>query len=273
MEVVLLITAVLCYFIGAIGYLIYLMHERNVIHWSSWGVLLIGALLHAGAIVLHSIEAGHLAVANSQEALSFFAWVLVVTYLVTQGRFHLRIMGSFISPIAVIFMLVSSVLPDNIVPKTGILKSAWLIFHVTTSFLANALFALAFCAGIMYLLQERHIKRKSFGHLFVRLPSLERLDKINYLCLISGFPLMTIGLMTGFAYASSVWHSLWNWDPKEIFSLITWCIYAILLHERLAVGWRGRRAAWLAIVGFSAVLTTFLGVNLFMEGHHKGFIR
>ncbi len=273
MEIALIALAVLCYGIGSIGYFVYLIRERDLIHWSAWGVLLVGALFHGAAIMLHSYKVGQLAVSNSQEALSFFSWMIVVTYLATQGRFRLRILGSFISPLAVIFMILSSILPESIVPKTGTFKSAWVVFHITTSFLANALFALAFCAAIMYLLQERQIKRKNFGHLYNRLPSLERLDKINYICLIVGFPLMTIGLMTGFAYAGSVWSSFWSWDPKEIFALITWLIYAILLHERLAVGMRGRRAAWLAIFGFSAVLVTFLGVNLFTQGHHSGISR
>ncbi len=235
-------------------------------------VLMLGAAFHGAAFVIRSIEQGRLAVTNSQEALSFFALILVITYLVVQMRLQLRILGSFVSPIAVLFMLLSSVIPGHIVPTSGIFKSVW-VFHITALFLANALFAVAFSAAVMYLLQERHIKRKSFGHLYMRLPSLERLDKINYVCLVIGFPLMTVGLVTGFAYAGTVWKSTWNWDPKEVFALITWFIYAILLHERLAVGWRGRRAAWLAIFGFSAVLITFLGVNLFLKGHHTVFVR
>jgi len=253
--------------------LIYLVRDYETIHKVSWGVLLVGVLFHTCAIVLRSVAMGRMAVANSQEALSFFAWVLVSIYLIVQLRLNLRILGSFVSPLAVLFMLVSSLLPNNIVPISGAFKSAWVVFHVATLFAANALFALAFSAGIMYLLQERNIKGKNFGYLYLRLPSLERLDKINYVCLIGGFPLMTLGLVTGFAYAGTVWHSFWNWDPKEISALITWFIYAILLHERLAVGWRGRRAAWLAILGFSAVLITFLGVNLFLHGHHTAFVR
>jgi ABC-type transport system involved in cytochrome c biogenesis permease subunit len=80
---------------------------------------------------------------------------------------------------------------------------------------------------------------------------------------------MTAGLITGFAYAAVVWHSPWNWDPKEILSLITWIIYAVLVHERLAVGWRGRRAAWLSILGFSATILTFVGASLLLSGHHS----
>jgi cytochrome c-type biogenesis protein CcsB len=273
MATFLLTIATLCYCIGTVGYLVYLVRERDVIHRISWPILLIGALAHMTAIVQHSYSLGYLAVANSQEALSFFALALVATYLLAQIQLNLRILGSFVSPLAVFFMILSSLLPGDIVPRSGIFGSIWVGVHVTALFLANAFFGLAFCAAIMYLLQESHIKRKNFGTLYMRLPSLDRLDQINYLCLIVGFPLMTIGLLTGFAYAGTVWHSIWTWDPKEIAASITWFIYALLLHERLAVGWRGRRAAWLAIFGFSAILITFLGVNLFMQGHHRGFIR
>jgi cytochrome c-type biogenesis protein CcsB len=273
METVFLVTATLCYFIGSIGYFIYLMRDRALIHWVSWSILLVGTLFHGTAIGIRSVTLQHLAVTSSQEALSFFAWVLVLTYLLVQLRLQLRILGSFVSPLAVVFMLTSALLPSHIISKIGVFQSVWVILHVTTLFLANALFALAATAGMMYLLQERQIKRKVFGHLFARLPSLDRLDRINYVCLLTGFPLMTIGLITGFAYASAVWRSPWNWDPKEIFALMTWFIYAFLLHERLAVGWRGRKAAWLAIFGFSAVLVTFLGVNLLLRGHHTVFVR
>ena len=273
MEAVFLVIATLCYCAGSIGYFVYLFRDDKTIHRISWGILLVGALFHGKAILLRSLSMGYLAVTSNQEALSFFAWIFVVTYLLLQLRLKLRILGSFVSPLAVVFMLLSRLLPTAIIPKNGVFQSGWVVLHVTTLFLANALFALAFGVGIMYLLQEREIKNKNFGYFYSRLPSLDRLDRINYLCLILGFPLMTAGLITGFAYASFIWPSPWNWDPKEIFALITWFIYAILLHERLAVGWRGRRAAWLAIFGFSAVLTTFLGVNLILKGHHTVFIR
>ena len=273
MESVFFVIATLCYCCGTVGYLIYLIRDESSVHWASWGALLTGAVFQGIAILLKSFEQGHLAVTSNQDALSFFAWVLVVIYVLIQLRLQLRILGSFVSPLAVVFMLTSSLLPVPMAPPAGIFQSVWVILHVTVLFLANALFALAFSVGVMYLLQERYIKNKQFGFLYHRLPSLKRLDEINYYCLIVGFPLMTVGLLTGFAYAGTVWRSSWNWDPKEIFAVITWLIYAVLLHERLAVGWRGRRAAWLAIVGFSAVLVMFLGVNLFLEGHHTTFVK
>ncbi len=273
MENVLLILAVGAYCVGTVGYLIYLYKESEGVHRAAWIVLFLGACCHGVAITMRSIAAGHLAVTTSAEALSFFAWLLVVTYLILFQRLKLRVLGSFVSPLAAVFMCASTLLPVHRIPAEGLLKSSWVAVHVAALFLANALFAVAFAAGIMYLLQERAIKRKRFGHLFSRLPSLERLDRLNHICLMIGFPLMTVGLLAGFLYASTVWRSPWNWDPKEILALFTWTIYAVLLHERLAVGWRGRRAAWLAIFGFSATLVTFLGVNLFMKGHHTIFVR
>lgn len=273
MESLFLVIATFCYTLGTIGYLVYLFRDRPVIHQISAGILFCGAVVHAVAIGLRSVREGHLAVTSSHEALSFFALLLVVTYLIIQVRLNLRILGSFVSPLAVIFMLTSPILPPSGIEKTGLLQSGWVFFHITVLFLANSLFALAATAGVMYLLQERQIKEKKRGFFFSRLPNLGVLDRISHQCLLVGFPLMTAGLVAGFAYASIIWHSAWRWDPKEVLSLITWLIYAILIHERLAVGLRGRRAAWLAILGFSAVLITFLGVNLILTGHHTAFAR
>lgn len=272
MESVFLMIATFCYSCGTVGYLVYLFRDLSTIHRVAWWILAAGAVFHLFAIVVRSLSVQHLAVTSPQEAMSFFSWILVTTYLIVQVRLDLRILGSFVSPLAVVFMLISTLLPGDIIPASGAFKSGWVVFHVTTLFFAYALFALAFCASVMYLLQERQIKKKNFGFLYSRLPSLQRLDKINEHCLLLGFPFMTVGLITGFTYASAVWRSPWNWDPKEILALITWCIYAVLLHERLAVGWRGRKAALLAILGFMGILMTFLGVNLFLEGHHTFFV-
>jgi cytochrome c-type biogenesis protein CcsB len=140
---------------------------------------------------------------------------------------------------------------------------------VVLAFTGNAVFTVAFAAGVMYLLQERMLKSKKFSALYHRLPSLETLDSINYKCLTFGFPLMTMGIISGAIWANSAWGGYWRWDPKETWALITWFLYAALLHGRLTVGWRGRRAAIFAIIGFLCVLFTFLGVNLLLTGEHS----
>lgn len=272
MEHVLLILAACVYCIGSVGYFVFLVRNGENVHRAALGMLVAGAVFHGTAIGLRSLAAGHLAVTTLSEALSFFAWLMVVAYVLIQNRLRLRVLGSFVAPLAAAFMFGSAILPSHMMPASPVLKSAWVWIHVSTLFGANALFGVACAAGVLYLYQERAIKKKRLGPLYGRLPSLERLDRVNHICLLIGFPLMTVGLLAGFLYASTVWKSPWNWDPKEIFALITWLIYAVLLHERLAVGWRGRRAAWLAIFGFSAVLITFLGVNLFLKGHHTLFV-
>lgn len=148
-------------------------------------------------------------------------------------------------------------------------KSVWLTVHVTTIFLGNGLFTITFAAAIMYLIQERQIKQKRFGSFYSRLPSLATLDSINHYALICGFPFLTLGMITGSIYAQVVLGTYWQWDPKEVWSLVTWLFYAALLHERLTVGWRGRRAAIMSIVCFGILLFTFVGATLWIKGYHS----
>ena len=259
----------LLYSVGTVGYLIYVIRTDVVIHRIAYAFLLAGFLSHSIGLVLLIGQIKQLPVTTLPQTFSLFAWAIVGSYLAFQLKFNIRVLGTFVSPLAVIFMLLSSAIPGKIIPTSQLSENFWLILHVTTIFIGNAIFALAFCAGIMYLLQERQIKTKSFGLLYRRLPSLETLDSLNSVCLTFGFPLITIGLISGFVYAGAVLRSFWHWDPKEILAVITWLIYAVLLHERLAVGWRGRRAAIMAIIGFSIILVTFVGATLVLKGHHS----
>ncbi|MDZ7699343.1 MAG: cytochrome c biogenesis protein CcsA [Deltaproteobacteria bacterium] len=138
-----------------------------------------------------------------------------------------------------------------------------------TIFVGDGLLAIAFLAAVMYLIQENQIKRKRLGAIYSRLPSLATLDQINYYAILYGFPFLTIGMITGSVYAQYALGSYWRWDPKEVWSLISWLFYAALLHERLAVGWQGRRAAVMSIVCFLVLIFTFIGVSLLMGGYHS----
>lgn len=259
----------LLYSVGTVGFLIYVIRTEKVIHRIAYGFLLAGFLSHTLGLAMLVSQLRQMPVTTLPQTFSLFAWAIVGSYLAFQLKFNIRILGTFVSPLAVVFMLLSSAIPGRVIPNSQLFKSFWLTLHVATMFIGMAIFALAFCAGIMYLLQERQIKSKSFGLLYRRLPSLEVLDSLNYVCLTFGFPLITIGLISGFVYAGAVWQSFWHWDPKEILSVVTWLIYAVLLHERLAVGWRGRRAAIMAIIGFSVILVTFVGTSVILEVHHS----
>lgn len=263
------VISTLLYAVGTVGYLIYVVRTEKAIHRIAYGFLLAGFMCHTIGLAMLVGQIRQMPVTTLPQTFSLFAWAIVGSYLAFQLKFNIRILGTFVSPLAVVFMLLSSAIPGRVIPNSKLFKSFWLTLHVATMFIGMAIFALAFCAGIMYLLQERQIKSKSFGLLYRRLPSLEVLDSLNYVCLTFGFPLITIGLISGFVYAGAVWQSYWHWDPKEILSVVSWLIYAVLLHERLAVGWRGRRAAIMAIVGFSVILVTFVGTSMILEVHHS----
>jgi cytochrome c-type biogenesis protein CcsB len=189
-------------------------------------------------------------------------------YLLIQLRFNIGVLGSFLSPLAAVMMTGSFFLPVPAGPVNPVLRSLWIVFHVGCVFIGNGLFAIAFLVGVMYLTQESRIKSKRLGALYDRLPSLEVLDSLNYHCLVLGFPLLTLGLISGSFYAQYTLGSFWRWDPKEVWSLIAWLLYAVLLHGRLVMGWRGKRSAILSIVGFLVLIFSFLGVNYLVKGYH-----
>jgi len=256
------------YLFGSIAYLVYIIFLKENLSKLALTIASIGFASHTLALITRYAEAGHTPVTNLHESLSFFAWMMMGVLLIVNSKYKVKILGAFITPIALILMLFAFTLPREILPLAPVLRSFWHPFHVVFAFLGNAIFALAFCCGVMYLIQEKQLKSKKLGAITKRLPPLKVLDDLNYQSLKFGFPLLTLGIITGAVWANYAWGRYWDWDPKETWSLITWLLYAALLHQRLTVGWRGRKAAIMAIVGFLAVLFTFLGVNLLLSGLH-----
>ncbi len=261
--------SLLVYFVATVLFLMDVLTRReklgNIARW----ILAGGFLVHLVTLVVRYVEAGQTPVANLHEALSFFAWTIVGIYLLFDLRYRLAILGAFTGPLAVVLMIVGSAVPKQVQPPNPLLDSWWFPVHVTLAFLGYAVFTLAAVAGVIYLLQERMLKSKKFSSLYHRLPSLEILDTINYRCLTFGFPLMTMGIISGAVWANNAWGGYWRWDPKETWALITWFLYAALLHGRLTIGWRGRRAAIFAIIGFACLLFSLLAVNLLMSAEHS----
>lgn len=228
----------------------------------------LGFTAQTASIVFRYISAGSLPVTTMHDAASFFSWCIVLIFFVLEYRYKLNLLGPFTMPIVFVLMLSSSILPREIKPLSPVLQSYWFIVHIVLAFLGNAAFAMAFGTGLMYLIQERHLKSKHLGGLFQRLPSIQILDEVNYKLISLGFPLLTLAIISGALWAENAWGSYWRWDPKEVWSLITWFIYALVIHARLTARWRGRRAAILSIVGFMSVIFTFFGVNLLLKGLH-----
>jgi cytochrome c-type biogenesis protein CcsB len=157
---------------------------------------------------------------------------------------------------------------QEINPLIPALQSNWLIAHVITCFIGYAAFAVACGLGIMYLIKAASNKESSDG-LIATLPDLKVIDDITHKTIIFGFLWLSAGIITGAIWANSAWGTYWSWDPKETWSLITWFIYAATLHARFTRGWQGKRIAWLAIIGFFAVMFTYFGVNFLLSGLHS----
>lgn len=259
----------LIYFLSTILYLISVISRKDRMGLYAKWVLTGGFVVHCLTIFSRWLVTGITPVASLHESLSFFALTLVAIYLLFDLRYRTAILGAFACPIALVLMIGSTMAPQQPFAHNPMLDSWWFPIHVTLAFLGHAVFAIAAIAGVMYLLQERMLKSKKFSGLFYRLPSLDVLDSINYKCLTFGFPLMTMGIISGAIWANTAWGGYWRWDPKETWALITWFLYAALLHGRLTVGWRGRRAAIFAIIGFLCLLFTFFGVNMFLSGVHS----
>jgi cytochrome c-type biogenesis protein CcsB len=260
--------ASLFYLLGTLLYSIYILLLKDSLSKLATIIVTIGFVSHTLALIARYLEAGYTPVTNLHESFSFFAWMIIGILLIANFKYKIKVLGAFLTSIALIFMLFAFALPKEILPLAPVLRSFWHPFHVTFAFLGNAIFTLAFCCGVIYLIQEHQLKSKKMGAVAKRLPSLKVLDDLNYQSLKFGFPLLTLGIITGAAWAEYAWGRYWGWDPKETWSLITWFLYAAMLHQRLTVGWRGRKAAIMAIFGFLAVLFTFLGVNLILPGLH-----
>jgi len=212
---------------------------------------------------------GHAPLSNFYESIVFFSWTLAVIYLVVERAYQNRVIGVFIAPIAFLAMAYASLSPnvnDRIQPLVPALKSNWLIAHVISCFVGYAAFGIAFGISLMYLIKLREKDRNS--RLLALFPEQRLLEALNHQMIMFGFLFLSIGIITGSVWANSAWGSYWSWDPKETWSLITWFIYATLLHARLMRGWHGKRLAYISLIGFGAVLFTYFGVNL-LPGLHS----
>jgi cytochrome c-type biogenesis protein CcsB len=274
-------------------YLIRMLSGKEI--WGRLGTAaaLMALLAQTAALILRWVASyqmgiGHAPLSNLYESLIFFSWSIMALYLVIEWRTKSRSLGTFVAPVAFLCMAYASLSPNissRIQPLIPALQSNWLTSHVITCFLGYAAFTVAFASGLMALLKgmERDTStpdgtalgknsatppQTNFQRFVGHIPEPGILDELIYQSAALGFIFLAIGIMTGSIWAHYAWGSYWSWDPKETWSLITWLIYAIMLHARYVRGWRGKRMAVMAIVGFISVLITYLGVN-YLPGLHS----
>jgi len=257
------------YVLAAAGYIAFLVKPQ--LQWSAavsrW-MTLAGFILQILYFSFRWAESGHIPMTSFFEAINFFGMGIVFVFLIMEFRFKIAALGAFMLPLIITLMVPSVLVSGDIGELNPMLKSGWLGIHTVLTVLGDAAFAFAFIVSIMYLVQEHQLKSKNLGAIFHRLPSLDTMDTLGYRGLTFGWPLYTLGMITGSIWANSAWGSYWNWDPKLTWSLFTWLIYLVLLHLR-TIGWRGRKMAVLAIVSFLFVLVSFFVVGRVHTGKHS----
>lgn len=262
------------YLFSTLLYVAILVFKTDRLGFAATSFTVLAVLIQTAGLGLRWMESyqmgiGHAPLTNMYESVVFFAWTIVIIYLIIEWKFKTRVIGAFALPFASLAMAYASFSTDinkSISPLVPALQSNWLIAHVVTCFIGYAAFAVAAGLGIMYLLKNRADNNNSF---LSSLPSLKIIDDITHKTMVFGFIWLSAGIITGAIWANSAWGTYWSWDPKETWSLITWFVYAVTLHARYTRGWGGTRIAWLALIGFVSVIFTYYGVNFLLSGLHS----
>jgi cytochrome c-type biogenesis protein CcsB len=268
MDVAILQASLACHLVGTLAGGVNLAQPGETRRRIAAIAVALGVLFQALAIGVRSADLGTFAVTSFGEQVSLLTCLIGGVYLLAQLRYRLAVLGAMVGPIGFIGALTALIdrgVARDVPPG---LYSPLFPVHVTLAFLGNAALAFACLVSVIYLWQESKLKAHSLDTRMRGLPSLETLDQVNFRCLTWGFVLLTLGILSGVLWAELSFGRLWSWEPATIRAILVWGIYAVLLHGRVTVGWGGRRAAALTIVGFGFLFISFIGVNLLAPGQH-----
>ena len=269
LETILFALALVSCVLATVGYLLSLLVKKIVLATASTWVLAAGFILLTLNLLLAAIHSTGWDNFGSRHFLSIYAWAIAGIYLGLQFKTKTRLLGAFVAPFILLFLIAAAGQGSdkNLVPAPW---QGWLTtLHLVLAIAGEALFVLASAAGAMFMIQNSLLKHKKPGKMGRLLPSLNDLDRINHLGLLWGFPLLTMGMIGGAIYAAFVWGSLWPADPKVIWALAVWIVYGFLLHQRLAIGWKGSRMAVLSCAVFLLFLLSALLIRFCFATVHN----
>jgi ABC-type transport system involved in cytochrome c biogenesis permease subunit len=239
------------------------------------GLLAGGVLAHTFAIGMRTVELGHAPLVGTTAAISAFVWLLGLAYLYVELTTEERAMGVFVLLLAVSLYLMPALDPA-VNPRPPLLRSPLFTIHVVSMLSAYASFALACVIGVTYVLIFTEIKARHLGFFYARLPSLQVLDAMNARAVMVGWIFLTVGLTVGIVWATQIQGSpdpraqaMSIADPKILVALLSWILYSFAFFARRAIGWSGRRAAWLSAFAFVVVLLNFVPVGYFFTKSHN----
>ncbi|WP_062294182.1 c-type cytochrome biogenesis protein CcsB [Demequina phytophila] len=232
-----------------------------------------GAVLHGVGLLARGLDAGHVPWSNMYEYTISGSFFAVVAYLVLQRKRDVAFLGAGVTGLATVSLgLALTVLYKDVDTLPPALQSYWLVIHVSIATIVTGIFAVSFIATVLQLMRDSRDRDVRWGGTRFRwleaVPTAANLEALSFRLNAVGFVLWTFTVMAGAIWAEHAWGRYWGWDPKEVWSFVIWVLYAAYLHARTTQGWAGRRSAWLAIAGFTALIMNFTVVNLFFQGLH-----
>jgi ABC-type uncharacterized transport system permease subunit len=211
-------------------------------------------------LIVRGVTVAAFPLRTGPEYLLVLGWFVLTLHLLLWFRLHVRAAALVLPPVAGLMVLSAFLFwagesRDRPLPTQG-----WFVFHTSIATAGVAALAVSFAMSVLFLVKERALKSRRSLRVLEMLPTLEALDRLGFHALLYGFPLLTLGIATGMVYSAALYNRLWIWGPKEIFPVIAWAVFAVILWARFARGVRGRRSAILAIAGFAFALLTLVGI-------------
>ncbi|WP_375430268.1 c-type cytochrome biogenesis protein CcsB [uncultured Friedmanniella sp.] len=247
-------------------------NSQRVEMFGRMGVALtiIGFLLSTGGVLLRGLAAGRAPWGNMFEFTTTAMVFIVAVYLLMVWRAGLRWLGLPVTLLAAVGNgLAVTVFYVAVAPLVPALHSVWFLIHIVAAAISGAAFNVGGLMSILYLLKKRAEDRGTVKGYLALLPTSRRIDLITYRFHAFAFPLWTFTVAAGSVWAEYAWGRYWGWDPKETWALVTWVVYACYLHARSTAGWRGKKAAVIAIIGLASFWFNFVGINLLVSGLHS----
>ena len=296
--------ALLLYVVAMAAYFHHLAFRRSRVRIAAVALTYAGVLAHLASVITRGFAAGRVPWGNMYEYSSIVGLLVVAGYLVVERVSKVRSLGGFALGAAVLAMAGGTMVYVTPGPLVPALNSYWIRIHVVAAMTGSSLFILGFVFTLLYLVRDRKERREAARAVAEPAPALAAvgggglphdlaaspdepeprpdpeprpgwlpaaavLDRLAYRTIAFGFPIWTFAVIAGAIWAEQAWGRYWGWDPKEVWSFITWVVFAAYLHARATVGWRGRRAAVIAVVGFAALAFNLYAVNLVIPGLHS----
>ncbi len=274
-DELMMIIAIGCYSLSALALIAYFFTREDWLKTFGAPLAIAGCITQFAQLVVRFELSGVWPLLNLYGSLSLFAAMSVAIFIGFAWKYKLWFAGGFVLAMAAIALAYGVTWNEGTMPAVPSLQSYWAKIHVPIVVSSYAAFLVAFVFSCIYLVKyyaTRTVAATGEGAVAVwlgGLPPLAQLDVIVYRAVGIGLPLISLGIITGAAWAKEAWGAYWQWDPKETAALATWIVYLAYMHLHTRNGWRGVRTNWVSVLGFVVVVFTYLGVNIWISGLHS----